>query len=195
MRFANRTCQPHPKYKIGNKVYVDARYFMSKRDKKSLDLKKAGPWEIVQNIDNKTFELAILQTLKDAGLTPIFHPWKTHLAPNNPFPGQILPPSLPIKISAENDDQEAYEEWEVLEMVDCQQIKKYSIQYKATYIGNWDKWNASPPWQLWTDFKRLIDKIHKFHCTHPQKPKPPPELAAIVDSSLNDIQVTLALLV
>lgn len=46
-QFANRNRQPHLEYKIGNKVYVDARHFASEQDKKSLDLKNAGPWEIV----------------------------------------------------------------------------------------------------------------------------------------------------
>ena len=41
-QFANRTRQPYPKYKIGDKMYVDARYFASEQDKKSLDLKNAG---------------------------------------------------------------------------------------------------------------------------------------------------------
>ena len=99
-------------------MYVDVRHFASERDKKSLDLKNAGPWKIVRNIDNKAYELDIPKTLKDAGLTPIFHPWKLHLAPNSPFPGQILLPSSPIDVSAENDE-EAHEEWEVLEVVDC----------------------------------------------------------------------------
>ena len=81
----------------------------------------------------------------------------------------------------------------MLEVVNCHQTKQYRVQYKATYVGNWDEWNAAPPWQLWTDFERSIDKIHKFYYTHSQKPKPPPELAAVVDSSLDDIQATLAL--
>ena len=42
-RFANKIRQPHPKYKISDKVYVDARHFASERDKKSLDLKNARP--------------------------------------------------------------------------------------------------------------------------------------------------------
>ena len=166
-QFANRTCQAHPKYKIGDKVYVGARHFASERDKKLLDLKNTEPWKIVRNINNKAYELAISETLKDAGLRLIFHPWKMHFAPNNLFPGQILPPGLPIKISAKNDNNEAYEEWKVLEVVDCQQIKQYRVQYKATYIGNWDKWNAAPLWQLWTDFKGSRDKVYKFHHIHP----------------------------
>ena len=173
-------------------MYVGARYFAFERDKKSLDLKNAGPWKIVQNIHNKVYELAIPEILKATGLTLIFHPWKLYLAPNNPFPGQILPPGLLIEISAEDDkDYKAHKEWEMLEVVDCCQTKQYGIQYKATYVGNWDEWNAAPLWQPWINFKRLIDKIHKFHCTCSQKPRPLPELAAI-DSSLNDIQAMLA---
>ena len=104
-QFANRTCQPDLKYKVSDKVYVDARHFASEKDKKLLDLKNAGPWKIVQNIDNKTYKLAILKTLKAAGLTSIFHPWKLHLVSNSLFPGQILLPGPPIEISAEDDDK------------------------------------------------------------------------------------------
>ena len=42
-QFANKICQPHPEYKIGNKVYVNARHFASEKDKKLLDLKNARP--------------------------------------------------------------------------------------------------------------------------------------------------------
>ena len=45
--FANRTRQTHLEYKVGDKVYVDARHFASERDKKSLDLKNAGLWKII----------------------------------------------------------------------------------------------------------------------------------------------------
>ena len=185
-RFVNRIRQVHPEYKISDKVYIDARHFASEKDKKLLDLKNGGLWEIIWNINNKAYKLDIPKTLRDAGFTPIFHSWKLHLAPNNPFPEQILPPDPPIKISAKNDNDKAYEEWEVLEVVDCCKTKQYRVQYKATYIGNWDEWNAAPLWQSWTDFEESRDKIHKFHCTHPQKLQPPPKPVA-VDSSLNDI--------
>ena len=127
-------------------MYVNVRHFASEKDKKLLDLKNVKPWEIIQNIDNKVYELAIPQNLKERGLTLIFHLWKLYLTPNNPFPGQILPPGPSIEISAEDDkNHEAHKEWKVLEIVNCRQTKQYSIQYKVTYIGNWDKWNASPP--------------------------------------------------
>lgn len=51
-------------------------------------------------------------------------------------------------------------------------LKRYGLQYKATYIGNWDQWNASPPWQSWTDFEASKEEIHQFHRGHPRKPHP-----------------------
>lgn len=43
---------------------------------------------IIRSIDNKAYELEIPEQLKNVGLTLIFHPWKLHLAPSYPFPGQ-----------------------------------------------------------------------------------------------------------
>ena len=82
--------------------------------------------------------MEIPQQMKDAGLTPIFHPWKLHLAPSNPFPGQILEPGPPVLLSS-SDESKTHEEWEVLEVVDSRKTKKYGVQYKATYMGNWDE--------------------------------------------------------
>ena len=115
-------------------VYVDARHF-ARQNSKSLSMKNAGPWKIVCNIDNKAYKLDISQQMKDAGLTPIFHPWKLHLAPTSPFPGQVLEPGPSIFVSS-SDGSEAHKEWEVLEVVNSRKTKKYGVQYKATYLGN-----------------------------------------------------------
>ena len=83
---------------------MDARDFASEKSKTSLDLKNAGPWKISRIINNKAYKLEIPQHMKDAGFTSIFHPWKLHLAPNNPFPGQVLPPKPPISILNNNNN-------------------------------------------------------------------------------------------
>ena len=70
---ANRNRQPHPEYKVGDMVYVDARDFASEQDSKLLSMKNAGQWKIVCNIRNKAYELDIPQQMRDAELTPIFH--------------------------------------------------------------------------------------------------------------------------
>ena len=171
--WTNQNRQPHPEYRVGDIVYVDARHFASKRDSKSLSMKNAGPWKIIRNIGNKAYELDMPQQMKDSGLTPVFHPWKLHLAPKNPFPGQALEPGPPVLVSS---GDETYEEWKVLKVVDSRKTKKYGVQYKATYIGNWDEWNSNPTWQPYSDFENSKEKIREFHRTHPKKPRPPSDL-------------------
>ena len=54
--WANQNRQPHPEYKVGDMVYVDARHFSASEGKsKSLSLKNAGPWKIIRNIANKAY--------------------------------------------------------------------------------------------------------------------------------------------
>jgi hypothetical protein len=171
-RFANAHRQPHPEYRVGDQVYVDARHFAAERPSRSLGLKNAGPWKIIRIIDNKAYELDLPEYLKRRGLTPIFHPWKFHLAPTNPYPGQRPEPEPPILVT-EAGETDPHEEWDVLEVVDCRNMVKYGTQYKATYIGDWDEWNSNPPWQPWTDFRQAINKVLDFHREHPEKPKPP----------------------
>jgi len=151
---------------------VDARHFAAECPSRSLGQKYAGPWPIKRVIDNKAYELELPDYLEKSGLTPIFHPWKLHLAPSDPYPGQELEPQGPILIT-ENPDNSDESEWEVLEVVDCRKTKRFGIQYKATFVGNWDEWNSNPPWQPWSDFKHAEDKILEFHRLYPDKPAPP----------------------
>ena len=175
MRYANESRAPHPDYKIGDMVYVNTKDFSVDKQSRSLSSKNAGPWKIIRNIDNKAYELEIPEHLKRVGLTPIFHPWKLHLAPTNPFPGQLIEPGPPILIQ-EDAESSPHEEYEVLEIVECRETKKYGTQYKATSIGSWDDWNANPPWQPWTDFIRAKEEIRKFHTDNKGKPNAPKDV-------------------
>ena len=90
-----------------------------------------------------------------------------HLAPSNIFPGQIFDPEPAILIDNDND---AHKEWKILEVVDSCQAKRYKIQYKATYLGNWDEWNLNPPWQPYSNFENAVEKVQEFHRAHSKKP-------------------------
>jgi hypothetical protein len=171
-RYANAHRQPHPEYRVGDQVYVDARHFAAERASKSLGYKNAGPWRVTRVIDGKAYELELPDYMVTAGVCPIFHQWKLHLAPRNPYPGQNPDPQPPIMITDAEGD-EPHEEWDVLDVVDCRKTRKYGTQYKARFIGNWDEWNANPPWQPWTDFKHSREKILQYHRDHPNKPPAP----------------------
>ena len=124
-QFANWDYQLYPEYRIGNEIYVDAKHFALEKSKKSLNLKNAELWKISRIIDNKAYELEIPQHMKNAGFILIFHSWKLHLASNNPFPGQVLPPEPPISIQNNDNNDNAHNEWEVLDIIDCHKTKRY----------------------------------------------------------------------
>lgn len=170
---ANKTRQPHSEYKIGDKVYVNAKDLKLKRASKSLSSKNVGPWKVIRIIDNKAYELKIPEHLKQSGLHSVFHPWKLHLAANNPIPGQILSEESSLVIK--DEEGKSHEEYDVLEVVDCRETKRFGLQYKATFMGNWNEWNANSPWQPWTDFLNAPDKVLRYHEKNPSKSEAPDE--------------------
>jgi transposase InsO family protein len=178
-KHANKHRSPHPEYRVGDLVYVNAKHFAAERPSRSLGMKNAGPWEIIRVINNKAYEVKLPEHLERAGLTPIFHPSKLHLAPTNPYPGQYQDPQPPILITTGDADDDGHEEWEIDEILDCRATKRFGVQYKATYRGHWDQWNAAPPWQPWTDFKLAAERIKDFHAAHPDKPRAPSYFDAV----------------
>ena len=143
---ANKHRTPHPNYMIGDLVYVDARDFGTSRPNKGLDWKFLGPWKIKRIIDHKAYELDIPKEKLADGLTPVFHPWKLHLASTSPYPGQISEPCADL-LTFDYGDTVPHPEYEVTEIVDFRETRRWGVQYKATFAGERPDWNNSPPWQ------------------------------------------------
>lgn len=176
---ANKQRSPHPNYKVGDRVWVDARDLSSSRPSKGLDWKFLGPWLIKHVIDHKAYELDIPTDRLADGLTPVFHPWKLRLAAAEVYPGQIMEP--PRGSLIQEDDEDAHDEFEVSEVVDFRETRRFGVQYKATYVGQWNEWNANPPWQPWTDFLRSRRLVLDFHRLNPRLPPPPDGLLNWID--------------
>ena len=102
---------------------------------------------------------------------------ETKKACSDPFPGQVIPPQPPILVTSSTEEG-TYEEWELLEIVDCRRTRG-KIEYKATYIGPYEEWNTNPPWQPWTDFENSKDAVLEFHRNNPDKPKAPESLTKL----------------
>jgi hypothetical protein len=87
-------------------------------------------------INNKAYKVKLPEHLERAGLTPIFHPSKLYLAPTNPYPGQYQDPQPPILITTGDADDKGHEEWEINDILDYCNTKRFGVQYKATYWGH-----------------------------------------------------------
>lgn len=170
-QFANAHRRQHPRYSIGDKVFVDARHFANDRTSKSLGYKFIGPCRITRVIDNKAYQVELPVSLAQAGVTDVFHPDRLAPAPARSFPGQHTPEQPPVFVS--DGDGTYHREWEVSEIVDCRRNAAGGVEYRAKFVGDWPEWNSRPPWQPWTDFVNSPQKVLDYHALHPRKPPPP----------------------
>ena len=138
-------------------------------------------------MDHKAYELDIPKEKLTDGLTPVFHPWKLHLASTSPYPGQISEPCADI-LTFDYGDTEPHPEYEVTEIVDFRETRRWGVQYKATFAGERPDWNNSPPWQPWTDFLNAKDLILEYHRLNPSKPPPPEGLISHVHTNENNLK-------
>src|SRR5690606_4974557 len=61
---ANHRREPTPAFRIGDRVFLDARYITTRRPSKKLDHKRQGPFEIVAKISTHAYRLALPDTMK-----------------------------------------------------------------------------------------------------------------------------------
>ena len=80
----------------------------------------AGPFPIVEQVGN-AYRLDLLHSIK---VHPVFAPEKLRRAAEDPLPGQIVEPALPINVDGE-------EEWEVEEILASKKRWK-SLYYRVS---------------------------------------------------------------
>jgi len=81
-----------------------------------------------------------------------------HLAADDPLPGQIQPPPLPVVIDGE-------EEWEVEEILDSRRVRNQLL-----YLVRWRGY-PDPTWES-EDNLAEVEAIDRFYEQHPEKPHP-----------------------
>lgn len=70
-------------------------------------------------------------------------------------------------------------------MVDCQETRRYKVQYKAIFKSDLDEWNANTPWQKSTDFVHAQERSARIPQGIPEKTK---AAGAISDNRLASLQ-------
>ncbi|KAI1512404.1 rve multi-domain protein [Pyrenophora tritici-repentis] len=171
--YANQHRQPAPDYRVGDKVYIDARNIPTMRPSRGLSAKSLGPYKVRALPNRYAVELALPDCYKQ--VHPVFHPWLLHLDAD-----QTARPSEGVIAEKHPDGEHDYY---VDMVVDCRidkrrkdtlTNKKGMLQYKVKYTNSPD-WNASPAWQDYTDLWGAEEAVEDFHRLYPDKP-PPHEL-------------------
>ena len=100
---------PTPDFKVGNQVYVKAKYFRSTRPSKKLSKKNLGPYPISAQVGTLSFTIRLPDSMH--AVHPIFH--VSQLEPA--MPNTILNRSQPLPPPVEIDGEPKYKIIEILD--------------------------------------------------------------------------------
>jgi len=101
-------------FKVGDQVYMKAKYFRSTQPSKKLSEKNLGPYTIIVQVGFLSFMLRLPDSMH--AVHPIFHISQLELAIPNTIPDQIQPPLPPVEVDGEPE----FEISEILDSkVDC----------------------------------------------------------------------------
>jgi hypothetical protein len=100
---------PTPDFKVGEQVFVKAKYFRSTRPSKKLSEKNLGPFEIIARPGSHSITVRLPDSMHS--VHPVFHVSQLEPATPNTIPNRIQPPPPPVEVNREP-------EYEISEILD-----------------------------------------------------------------------------
>ena len=97
-----------PDFKVGDQVFVKAKYFRSTRPSKKLSEKNLSPYPIIAQVGSLSFMIHLPDSMRT--VHPVFHVSQLEPATPNVIPNRVQPPPLPIEVDGEPE----YEITEIL---------------------------------------------------------------------------------
>ena len=144
-------------FTVGQQVWVSSRDIKTTRPSRTLEDKLFGPYEIIKKVGT-SYRLKLPKSFRQS---TSFHPSKLYLDPNNPLPGQRLPPPQPVVL--DNTD-----EWELDDIVDSR-VRHGKLQYKC----QWTNWDRDDDWYNVNggNFDNAQKIVEDFHERYPRLPR------------------------
>jgi len=96
-------------FKVGDQVYIKAKYFWSTQPSKKLSEKNLGPYTIIAQVGSLSFMLRLPESMH--AVHPIFHVSQLEPAIPNTIPDRIQPPPPLVEVDGEL-------EFEIAEILD-----------------------------------------------------------------------------
>ena len=154
-----------PDFKIGDEVYVKAKYLRSTHPSKKLSNKNLGPFTIIARPGTHSFTLRLPDTMKS--MHPVFHVSQLETSQQSNIPNCIQPPPPPIEVDGEV-------EYEVEEILDSK-IDKRRRHCQLLYLVRWAGYagtDEETSWLLATELDHASELVTGYHLKYPNKPGP-----------------------
>jgi len=152
-------------FKVGDQVYIKAKYFRSTQPSKKLSEKNLGPYTIIAQVGSLSFTLHLPDSMH--AVHPVFHISQLEPAIPNTIPDQIQPPPPLVEVDGEPE----FEISEILESkVDCRRRL-----CKLLYLVQWSGYEGTDEetsWLLATELGNATELLENYHVRYPDKPGP-----------------------
>jgi len=156
---------PAPDFKVGDQVYVKAKYFRSTRPSKKLSEKNLGPYTIIAQVGSLSFTLRLPDSMR--AVHPVFHVSQLEPAIPNTIPDRIQPPPPPVEVDGEP-------EFEISEILDSK-VDRRRRSCKLLYLVRWSGYEGTDEetsWLLATELGNATELLENYHVRYPDKPGP-----------------------
>ena len=128
-RSADKNRIPPPNFKVGDKVYVKAKFFRTTWPTKKLAKKYLSPYEIIAQSGPLSFTLRLPDSM--CVIHPVFHVSMLEPSTPNSIPKHIQPPPPPVLIDGEP-------EYEILEILDSK-LDNWCRVCNLLYLVKWSR--------------------------------------------------------
>src|SRR5260370_36557288 len=132
-KYADKHCSPAPLLKIGDQVYVKAKYFCTTQPLKKLSKKNLGPYKVIAIPGSHLFTLCLPDHFHS--IHPVFHISQLELAQPDPFL-QCTQPPPPVEINSNI-------EYEVSEILDSKMDRCFWGNRVLCYLVCWTRYEGT----------------------------------------------------
>ena len=152
-------------FKVGDQVYVKAKYFWSTRPSKKLSEKNLGPYNIIAQVGSLSFTLHLPDSMH--AVHPIFHVFQLEPAIPNTILDRIQPPPPPVEVDGEP-------EFKISEILDSK-VDRQHRSCKLLYLVHWSSYKGTDEetsWLLATELGNAMELLEDYHVWYPDKRGP-----------------------
>ena len=163
---ADRVRIPDPGIKVGDQVFVLAKYLNTGRLTKKFTETFLGPYKVIGKPSAASYTIRLPKSL--TRVHPVFHVSQLELHTPNPFAGREEPPPAAVEI-VDGD-----EHFEVKQIVDSKIDRRYKT--KLRYLVEWLGYENTNEQFSWVSADNIdaLEHIENFHRRYPAKPGPDP---------------------
>ena len=155
--YYNQDKLSQPDYQPGDLVWLLRRNIKTTRPSDKLDVKRLGPYKIVEAVNTRAFRLELPSDMTRTH--PVFHVSLLEPYHGNTIPGRAAPPPPPIEVEGEL-------EYEVESIVDSRRFRR-QLQYRVVWKGY-----PEANWEPAVHVAHCAELVSSFHSKYPDKPGP-----------------------